>query len=1621
MGLAANNRNEAIRTATSNAELRVAIELKRTWNQIRIAGLALRPPRTLPDNPTDADFQRMALEMIDQRQFTINGQTLSLADMDASEELAALRRERNLTTFQQLVPTRRQIGLIANEVGRGVYDNTGDIGFLRGATIGSALSGLFSWIFSGFRGGFQGLMDSIAGNTAGNMRHSVTNNLARLRYRLQGTEDNISNFLTDADIQNVGTSLQATVLNRANPNRPAPQGETLASIRIGDVGDSARTQVRNQIRTTIRSGIIEGLAGTEAFSDVLAPSGTETNTGFFAGAVRTAQNAVTSRLTSAVIGLSPAQRLTAANAVADGVADRLSSIIADPNYRYTGNAPHLQGLRDRPLSSMSQADKAKILAEEAKLVVEQLATQAQRGGDVRMAALYTKIAEQLPAQVEANILRQTNIPWFIAGQQNPGQSQGGQAQGGILSTLTPLSQDERKGRLTAILQIGLGPATEAGRRLQTMVGGPVGAQHFDVITGNASEAIDEINRRTAAGEIPASGEQRYLRISQLLRERFQNPDLIRRINNADPAHPLTITPEMMAVLADQMTGQLLGDAPNTPEFANYNASVARNRGAIAVSMIGPQIVSGLRENAATLQEAANGTPLADANYNAIAAATQPILAEYASDPAKLAALGPDAYRIISDRVRAALLANRDAINSNGVVLSDAVLNSMADDLTVNGVAGIVDANRGTNPPVVLPPMPQGEGSYSAQRDERKKLAAASIIARKLETTPSFQQLAGSANPLQPAAYQAIGNAAAPVMVKYLADPARATLRRSGPDAYQQVTAEFEAALAAGNINVGGANFNENTRRLLAQQMAVQVVEGLYPPGQAPARPEAFSASMATGATPLVTTQVRTQIGSEDTRALLASIGTLPANTATVAADDPALTTIINSASPVIARVMTNPPRLPDGKYDPAIYANLARDIRASFPATGITNAAGLSLSPEALDALANNMAIETVRNGLGRNAPEVPEDFAAIVARQRRDIISRRIESDLRSDKTLPILRRISGVPNMAADNPNITSIAGAVAPVFERNLATDQAKAAIRTQGPAAYEAITNDLLAAMPLATLNANGATFTEDGRRLLAQQMAIQLVESAYGPDQVPAARPVAFQTSTQTLATPVIAAELLAKIQGTPDLLKTLGDASGIANLQGNNPALPVLTRILAPAIAPLATNARNWRVGNGNPPTYRDSVYQDTADAIFRELDKAENVAALNTAGMRLSPEIRRAMANEMAVEAVQQQLGTRAPAIPAAFTAQRRTATQAVIQARVQAEMERLPADASNALTVQNDFNNVPFPTVARVAAETLVKYRYQSSDANNPGYGQVRYLPATAQQQEALELAIRLELRQKLVDAGFTNAVASTLSRSLAQNFVDQMPAQPGVATVARPASRPAVSVATTLRTQVNTEVAATATTVRTWLTAQANASPLIPSVAVPALVNTAMNQFNQDLFAQQVTTGMHNAINSPAWAGMNRTQRRAAMKSSITAALNAPYPGGRPGETYYEHTFPNGLYFDIPSTDVPAIVRVPVEPSWQNAWTGWALEPGYTTIGGGRVEISLTPAVLQNEIIDRVTDRIMGGIDSGNNTLSAAPQVNRDGLQVASANLGQMPTQDRLPNLNGGLPTLPGVRQT
>src|SRR4029077_7308718 len=140
MSLADEARARARERTTHSVELRVATTLKQKWNSIRLAAQQLKPPVALPEGePTAAEFERMARELIDdRRELTLDGRIVRLADLDTHIS-PEIRSGMGITSFANMVPTRTQIALISHEVEEGVTPHT--TGLFGGANWGQVFKG----------------------------------------------------------------------------------------------------------------------------------------------------------------------------------------------------------------------------------------------------------------------------------------------------------------------------------------------------------------------------------------------------------------------------------------------------------------------------------------------------------------------------------------------------------------------------------------------------------------------------------------------------------------------------------------------------------------------------------------------------------------------------------------------------------------------------------------------------------------------------------------------------------------------------------------------------------------------------------------------------------------------------------------------------------------------------------------------------------------------------------------------------------------------------------------------------------------------------------------------------------------------------------------------------------------------------------------------------------------------------------------------------------------------------------------------------------------------------------------------------------------------------------------
>lgn len=315
---------------------------------------------TIPENSPEGDkeYMRMAKELIQHRQITSNGQTITIAELDKKEEIKDVAGKFGAGSLEELVPTEEQLRKMGVAVGKGVQEETGSVGFLGGATVMNALMGLLQWIFSGFEGGFQGLKDTIAGITAENMQGNVERNLNELA----GQRPDMRLMLTPENIRAAGNAVNQTVTDTAaGKDTTAEAGSALRAakpVELDTVG------VRQEIKDAVMNLGKEPEVGatTSALSDAVysqlksavdkkvEDAGLLGRVGRFFGA-----------------GPSDGELRHSADVIADTAADSVSTTVTNPDFR-TKDGKTLAELKDNKELARAVAEQvgADIRANEDK-------------------------------------------------------------------------------------------------------------------------------------------------------------------------------------------------------------------------------------------------------------------------------------------------------------------------------------------------------------------------------------------------------------------------------------------------------------------------------------------------------------------------------------------------------------------------------------------------------------------------------------------------------------------------------------------------------------------------------------------------------------------------------------------------------------------------------------------------------------------------------------------------------------------------------------------------------------------------------------------------------------------------------------------------------------------------------------------------------------------------------------------------------------------------------------------------------------------------------------------------------------------------------------------------------
>jgi hypothetical protein len=492
-------RTKAITSSTDAIETRSAMELKRFWPIV--ASLARAKGKTLPDDPTagilgatpeeteqlrEEYWKKLSRQMIDERQITVGDANITLDELEEEIQTQGLG-----ISLKKMVPTRRQVDLISGTVGNSVRRNTGTgidflDGLLGGASLGNMFMGLFSWIFGGFKGGFDGLKGTIATLTGKDMATDTKRSLVKLRGQLHGTEDDISAFMDNDVIDNVGKEIERAPLDQLKlKGYTPPKPVQIRDVKMGDVGDQIRSVAASQTKTFIEQGL------DKAFKETFYDSYTQEELGKDPKTWDSVKEYYSSG--RAAIGLpdDKFRRRAILDKVKTQMSERLSTIINDPNYVYNGNDPGLEGLRGKKLSQMSKEDLGLVMEAESRRIILELRNEAAAGSTDY--TFYSLLADQVPGQMRAKVVDNYDKFKIIIG-------------GELGQKLENLAKSRRRtGTVTA------------GRRQQGTGAGPYAGpgRNHEFCHGHGQKSTTDC--RKAAGRSPFQGYRRIGRPAPLYR------------------------------------------------------------------------------------------------------------------------------------------------------------------------------------------------------------------------------------------------------------------------------------------------------------------------------------------------------------------------------------------------------------------------------------------------------------------------------------------------------------------------------------------------------------------------------------------------------------------------------------------------------------------------------------------------------------------------------------------------------------------------------------------------------------------------------------------------------------------------------------------------------------------------------------------------------------------------------------------------------------------------------------------------------------------------------------------------------------------------------------------------
>lgn len=711
----------------SGVEEKTAVGLKKMWPQIRLAASELKialpedPTAhiTYPENATDAQKQSMqndvwmqiSRDLIDSKEprkiivIDKDGNPVEVPLSELDKLLTdKMKHSMGVDSIDRMVPTREQVDLISGSVASSVRESSGTgIGFLDnmlgGASLGDVFMGLMSWIFSGFEGGFTGLKETIADRTGARMEQSVVGDLRGLKRSLNGTEHDISGFMSEEAIRGVGAAVGDAP--RASLSGASPKaGDALTDVKMGEFEGDMRAVVANKIEQNIAAQMETAFKNNAKLKELYASD----------SYIDAAKNAV---------GFSEKHRkLDALEKVRDGVSKKVATLITDPEYVYEGDEQNLASVKGMALRDMSEEKRALVLADETRSVIQQLGAASKDAGE-NIESFYALLEQTVPAEIQGGILAQDKkgaIPWFIAGEiGNVVRSDASAPEAAADEALTLTSDPEVEAlaaqELVRDLQQQMkdalypgGVASAEAKKIAMVAGAPLSDRHLNVLAEALAPAMLGLSTAQSIKDAMASGNedaqsQALAEVSKTFSDALK-AKLTELNDPADPANPdaprVALSEEAVDVLAMRMAETYAREQLGMKEVpAEFAAKMQTQENAIAQAMVSQGLRNKLFEPATQnlLTTANDGTAIHVGNA---VKAVEGIYAERLRDSEAMAKMGDTEYRQMFDDARSALEAKRSQIGVIDGARGDALLDSMAYQMTT----GVVDQALGDRAPEV---------------------------------------------------------------------------------------------------------------------------------------------------------------------------------------------------------------------------------------------------------------------------------------------------------------------------------------------------------------------------------------------------------------------------------------------------------------------------------------------------------------------------------------------------------------------------------------------------------------------------------------------------------------------------------------------------------------------------------------------------------------------------------------------------------------------------------------------------------------------------------------------------------------------------------------------------------